>query len=176
VGRDERHRANPKSWASRDELAALLGVETRAVDSWRVSLGNAAEEKQDNRVRLFLPEWLRLWAAYTQSGRAEADPADDGGVESEWLEEKRKWSARREQLKYQQEVGELIPEADVRRGYGLVANCMRKAAELFCGTCKDLLESSLDDAELQLDAAFDDSHSTESQPGELSPAGNAGAD
>lgn len=151
----------------------MLGVEARAVDSWRVSLCNAAEEKQENRIRIYLPEWLRLWAAYTQSGRRDGDSDADADVESEWLEEKRKWSARREQLKYQQEIAELIPEPEVRRGYALVANQIRKAAEASCNECRDLLEMALDDAETQLTAALDDSDSTEPQPGEPSSEGDS---
>lgn len=173
--RDERHRSNPKAWATRDELAAILGVEARAVDSLRTSLGNAAEEKQDNRVRIFLPEWLRLWAAYTQASKATSgdNELDSPDADSPWLEEKRKWSAKREQAKYQQEIGELIPEADVRRGFSLVAGKIRAAAELSCDPCKDKLESALDDAETLLDAAMDDTGGETSDGNEVPSSAEA---
>lgn len=156
-------------------MASLLGVEVIQFDRLRKSLGNPAEKKDGNKVLIHSPEWLRLWGAYTYAGKSSGAEIDEE-VGGEWQEYKWKYQALREQLKYQQETGELIPEAEVRRGFSLVANQIRKAAEASCDACKDILEMSLDDAETQLDQAFDDRDSTEPQPGELSAQSDAGAD
>lgn len=104
------------------------------MDKIRRSLGNVAES-DEKPLRFFLPEWMRAWAQYTagvldENNEAEAD---EGG----WLEEKRKWDAKRSQTSYLKERGQLISVSDANRNAETILGHIRRSVEQLCSTCRD---------------------------------------
>jgi len=50
------------------------------------------------------------------------DALMEGGGDSEWLEEYRKYRAKREQLQYERELGQWLPREEVHQGMVLMAS------------------------------------------------------
>ena len=136
---------DPRSWLSRESLSFVFGLTMTQVDRLR-GLFNVPEKQKP--LRVFAPEFAKRWADYV-AGNDDADAGD-----SEWLEEKRKWQAKQEELKYREKIGELMPVCDVDRSFALVAQAYRSAGETLCDACKDIVELALDDAEQRMESAF----------------------
>lgn len=143
----------------------MLGLSESGIDKIRRALGKAAEETVDKKLRFFLPDWLRAWARYSAGGQLNEDgELDQPESDSPWLEEKRKWSAKRERARYETEIGQLIPLPTVRQGYVVVGGHIRRASEALCHDCKVTIEGALDDAGDEMERVFtgDDLDSTDS--------------
>jgi hypothetical protein len=74
-------------------------------------------------------------------------------------EELKKWKAKREKLKYETEIGNLVPRDEVHAGLAIVARHLRTAGEWLgkhAGReAQERLERALDNAQAALDRHFD---------------------
>lgn len=107
--------------------------------------------------------WLHDFLA-ANSRKLATDDDDTTG------EELKLWKAKRERLKYETEVGELIPRELFHAGMVLLARTMRTAGEKlgkhYGHEAQDILERALDNAQTALDRHFDrSSHHDERREG-----------
>lgn len=108
--------------------------------------------------------WLTAWAE--RHARPDDEDGEEGpteGGDSPWLEEKRKWSARRERQKYFEEKELLVRVDRVSSVYQRIGSTLKVAADQLCDTCSPILSASLDNAEtiLRQEYPADDRHSAE---------------
>jgi hypothetical protein len=146
--------SDARSWVSRESLSFFFGLTLTQVDRLR---GLFRVSERQKPLRVFAPEFAQKWAEYV------AGSDTDDAVDSEWLEEKRKWQAKQEELKYREKVRDLMPFSDVERGYALVASVYQQATATLCDGCKDIIETALDDAELRMEEAFAEPSDAEPQ-------------
>jgi hypothetical protein len=137
--------SDARSWLSRESISFVFGLTLTQVDRLR-GLFNVPERQKP--LRVFAPEFAKKWADYV----AGSDGED--AVDSEWLEQKRKWQALQEELRYREKVGDVMTADDVRRGYQLVASTYQQATATLCEDCKGIIELALDDAEIRMAEAF----------------------
>ena len=165
-----------RHWVTRGDLVALLDLSESGIDKIRRALGNAHERTEGKAVRIYAPGWLKEWARYTSGVLDDEGEVDDPGADSPWLEEGRKWKAKRERAKYEQESGRLVSFDTIVQAFSLVARHYRKAGEEACERCQHLIEDALDDAEQEVDSQFGDCSSEDNDEGPANAGGAASAD
>ena len=137
----------------------MLGLSESGLRKIIAGLGNAgkaaSEETVGKSTRFFLPDWLRAWARYSVGGVLNEDgELDSPDSDSPWLEEKRKWSAKRERARYETEIGQLVPLPKLRQGFAVVGGHLRRACELLCQSCHQTIDSALAEASEEMERIF----------------------
>lgn len=103
--------ARDKIIKTQGELARALGVSARTIRDWG---GEGMPRRADGTYGLRACEaWLEERGDRRKTPKTLGE-TDDEGVESEWLEEGRKWKAKQEKLKYLHRSKELVESATVR--------------------------------------------------------------
>ena len=103
--------ARDKIIKTQGELAFALGVSARTIRDWG---GEGMPRRPDGSYALQACEqWLEQRGDRRKTTKTSGE-SDDGDVESEWLEEGRKWKAKQEKLKYLHRSKELVEVATVR--------------------------------------------------------------
>ncbi len=133
-----------------------LGLSESGLVKLRKSLGNVYEDKQNNRIRVFAPEWFKAWARYTSGVLTSEGEVDQPDAASPWLEEGRKWKALQERDKYEESSGKLISSDTVRHLCGVVAGAYRQAGDNACERCKVLIDDALTSAEQEAESYLRD--------------------
>lgn len=136
-------------------MLGVTGDAIRKINEGLGSAGAATEDRSQSPTRYFMPEWLRAWARHSVGGVLDEDgEIDSPGRDSKWLEEKRKWSAKRERTKYEAEIGQVIPLPQVRQGYAIVGAHIRRACESVGPECRAAVESGLEQAAIEMSRVF----------------------
>lgn len=151
--------ARDKIIRTQGELARALGVSARTIRDWG---GEGMPRRPDGTYGLRACEaWLEERGDRRKTTKTAGE--DDDGVESEWLEEGRKWKAKQEKLKYLHRSKELVEASTVRdwlhrfagllRGFG--DRLSREKPELQ-DDLNRLLDQAADMLEEQIDSDGDD--------------------
>jgi hypothetical protein len=89
-------------------------------------------------------------------------------ADSTALEEMRKWEAKRRELKYRQEVGTMVDLAELERGFGVIAEILRRAGEAvrveYGDAAAKILANAWDDVDAKVDVLFAPDDGTGSGP------------
>lgn len=96
---------------TRLELAKALGKSERMVGMY---FGEGMPGTPGHYIVEDSTAWLAARENRKHTPRPDPDDMETDGVDSEWLEEYRKWRAKQEELKYAQKRGELIELESVR--------------------------------------------------------------
>lgn len=113
----------------------MLDKSDTAIDKIRGRLGHVAEHKEGREVFFYLPEWIPAYSQYFAGILNEDNEPET--EESGWLEEKRKWDAKRSQTAYLKEHGQLISVSDANRNAETILGHIRRSVEQLCPNCRD---------------------------------------
>jgi len=167
---------------ARDELAALRRVEkardaalrathygTIAKKDWREWSGRQHKVLNDQADRYGLPirgrtidlpavvRWLHDFLAANARKLAGSDDEDPAvaGASSPYMEEKRKWDAKRSKLAFEEATSQKIDRQAVRAAYSAVADVLRRAGEALRkqhgNDAQKILNDALGDADATID-------------------------
>lgn len=154
--RDEQLRAEHYATIRKKEWREWSGRQDKVLNEQAARYGIPI-----GRASIHLPDvvrWLHDFLAehHQQLRGIDSDDPELAGATSIALEEFRHWRAKREELNYHRDRGELVPRSEMRAAMGVFAGVMRRAGETlqrqFGAVALEIFDEALTNAMAQLES------------------------